>query len=64
METWPLWQCIPVKALADLIQLQWKTYGTKLDLLAHIYRDVESLEEIDQLMRQLPRYRGKVWRGG
>lgn len=59
--TWPLWQCIPVKSLADLIQLQWIVYGRKLDLLRDLYRDVEDIEEIGRLMRQRPRYIGKVW---
>jgi len=78
METWQLWQClpdgkpcrqngwqsVPCERLIKLIQLQWKQFGLKLDLLTDIYRDVESLEEIDRLMRQRPCYKGKVWRGG
>ena len=64
MNTWPLWECIETESLAKLRQLQEDTYGTRLDLLADIYRDVESLEEIDRLMRQRPRYTGKVWQGG
>lgn len=61
METWPLWQCISRESLAKLIIYQWDHYGLKLDLLTDMYRDVESLDEIDRLMRQRPRYRGKVW---
>ena len=64
METWPLWQCLPDKAVVDLILYQWKHYGLKLDLLTDIYRDLESLEEIDRLMRQRPRYLSKAWCGG
>lgn len=64
METWPLWQCLKANQLAMLIQLQWNLYGLKLDLLSDLYKDVESLEEIDRLMRKPPRYRGKVWFGG
>jgi len=56
METWPLWQCLSVKALADLIQLQWKLYNLKLDLLIDGYKEVEDVDEIDRLMRQKPRY--------
>lgn len=62
--TWPLWECLKPESLAMLIQLQWKAYGLKLGLLADFYRDVEDVEEIDQLMRKPPEYRGKVWPGG
>ena len=59
METWPLGLCISREALAKLMQLQWKTYGTKLDLLTvDPYKEVENLKEIDRLMREKPRYRG------
>jgi len=62
--TWPLWQCLKAESLAMLIQYQWKHYGTKLDLLVDRYKELESLPEIDRLMRERPRYRGKVWFGG
>jgi len=52
--------CLPPASLAELIQLQWKLYGLKLDLLADIYRDVENLEEIDRLMRKPPEYPKQV----
>jgi len=62
--TWPLWRCLSATSLAMLIQYQWKHYGTKLDLLVDRYKELESLPEIDRLMRERPRYRGKVWFGG
>ena len=54
--TWLLWQCLPAASLAKLIQLQWELYGTKLDLMADMYKDVESLEEIDRLMKIPSKY--------
>lgn len=56
--TWPLWECLSPGALVLLIQFQWDNYGEKLDLLfwRDAYREVESLEEIDRLMRQKPHY--------
>ena len=62
--TWPLWQCLESQVLAKLINLQWKLYGLKLDLLTDIYRDIESLEEIDRLMKIPTHPKGKVWFGG
>ena len=56
-ETWPLGLIISREALAKLMQLQWKTYGTKLDLLTDDpFKDIESLSEIDRLMRKPPEY--------
>jgi len=61
--TWPLWQCLSGEALVSLIQYQWKTYGLKLELLSDAFREVESREEINQLMRQKPHPKGGRWRG-
>ena len=64
-ETWPLWECISSKALVELAQYQWLNFGTKLDIIAGApdYSEqffVESLTEIDRLMRQAPsRSRGQ-----
>lgn len=63
-ETWPLYQCLKPQCLAKLILYQWDKFGLKLDLMVDIYRDAESIEEIDQLMRERPRWKGKVWFGG
>lgn len=74
-ETWPLWMClpdgkpcrknnwqsIPNESLINLIQLQWECFGTKLDLLTDSYSGVETLKEIEELMKQRPRWKGKVW---
>jgi len=50
--TWPLWECLKPEQLAKLIQLQWRLYGLKLELLTHPdLSGIESLEEIDRLMR-------------
>lgn len=62
--TWPLWECLQLESLVKLIQYQWDNYGLKLELLIDIYREMESLEEIDRLMRQKPHYpKGVKWRG-
>ena len=59
--TWPLGFVISREELAKLMQLQWKTYGTKLDLLTDDpYKEVESAEEIDHLIRQKPVYRRAI----
>jgi len=55
---YPLWQCISREALAKLILVQWKLYGTKLKCLEKDPEyNIESLEEIDRLMRQRPKSR-------
>jgi len=59
VNTWPLWMCLKPEQLALLIMYQWKHYGLKLDLMIDIYTDIESLEEIDQLMREPPEYHGE-----
>jgi len=54
----PIWECIPAEALAKLIMLQWKLYGTKLELLTRAdLSGIEPLSEIDRLMRQRPKSR-------
>ena len=65
LTTWPLWQCLKPEDLVKLIQLQWELYGTKLELLEKTpLSEIESLEEIEQLMRQKPHYpKGARWRG-
>ena len=60
--TWPLWQCISIEKQAQFIQDVWDKFG--IDLLKEdkpgdsvTYRGkIESLEEIDQLMRKPPEY--------
>ena len=59
---WPLWWCLETKTQAALIQLQWDTYGTKLEIPtppqaskgAWLNVQMENSEEIDKLMRQAP----------
>ena len=62
---WPLYECISAKALVKLAQYQWLNYQTRLDIfLSDIeYSEqffIESLAEIDRIMRQPPsRSRGQ-----
>lgn len=56
METWPLYQCLKANQLALLIQLQWKLYGTRLDLLNDPYKEVENLEEIEKIIKVPSKY--------
>jgi len=56
--TCPIWECLKPEQLAKLILVQWKLYGTKLKCLERDPEyNIESLEEIDRLMRQRPRSR-------
>jgi len=56
--TCPIWECLKPEQLGQLIMLQWKLYGTKLELLTRAdLSGVESLEEIVWLMRQRPKSR-------
>ena len=62
---WPIWECISVKALVELAQYQWLNYGTKLDVIAGAqdYTEqffIESLAEIDRLMRRPPKHQKRV----
>jgi len=57
METWPLWECLRPESLIALAALQWKLYGTRLDLLSDPYKELESVEEIGRLIRKPPKYR-------
>lgn len=60
--TWPLFWCLKPEAQAKLMQLYWDEFGTRLEIPAPpgITEDVwqkvrlESLEEIDRIMRQPP----------
>jgi len=66
-DTWPLWKCLNAKSLAQFIQDVWDKYG--IDLLKEdklgpsvTYKgQIESLEEIDKLIRQKPKYREVKW---
>ncbi len=62
---WPLHECISAKALVELAQYQWLNYGTRLDIFSGDadYTEqsfVESLSEIDHLMRQAPKHQKRV----
>ena len=65
----PIGECISTKALVELAQYQWLNYQTKLDILSgdQDYTEqffIESLAEIDRLMRQKPHYpKGVKWHG-
>jgi len=52
--SWPLWTCISDTALVNLVLYQWYKYGLKLELLTDMYQDIESLDEIDRIMRKPP----------
>lgn len=62
--TWPLWKCISPEKQAQFIQDVWDKYH--IDLLKDdkpsasvtYSGKIESLEEISQIMRQKPVYRG------
>lgn len=53
METWALWECLKAKnQLTALIALQ-----RELDLQTDTYKDLESLSEINHLIREKPSYK-------
>jgi hypothetical protein len=60
--TWPLFYCLEPEVRAALMQHQWDTYHTLLDLPSPpgasqdvtLDAKMESPEEIDKLMRQAP----------
>ena len=54
--TWPLWEYLSNEALVALIKFQWENYGLKLDLMTDAFREIESLDEIQRIMVQRPRY--------
>lgn len=56
---WPLWQCLKPEGLTNLKILR-KRFGLTVNLKTDPFREVESVEEIDKIMRELPRYGGKV----
>jgi len=50
--TCPIWECLKPEQLGRLAILQWKLYDTRLELLTRAdFSGVESLKEIDRLMR-------------
>lgn len=58
-EPWPFWWHLEPAAQALLMQFQWDTYGFRLQIpleLGHgrVDTEIESPEEIDQIMRQAP----------
>lgn len=60
-QAWPLWECISARSLVELAQYQWLEYGAKLDIFpgSGDYTEqffIESLVEIDKLMRQTRRH--------
>lgn len=61
--TWPLWECLSPASLVSLILYQWNNYGQRLDFLIDHFKELESREEIDHLMRQRPHPKGRGWRG-
>lgn len=70
METWPLWKCMQPDKQAQFIQDIWDKFG--VDLLKEdkptasvtYSGKIESLEEIDKLMKIPTHPKGKVWFGG
>jgi len=56
--TCPIWECLKPEQLTKLIMLQWKLYGTRLELLTRSdYSGIENLEELIKIMRQRPKSR-------
>jgi len=67
--TWPLWACLPNRIVTKLLLYQKDNYGEWLDLVTgsgttQDNSHIESLEEIDRLIRQKPRFSGNGWQGG
>ena len=58
--TWPLWMCLSPASLEKLKRFQKDTFGKKLNLQTDPYRDIESLKEIDRLMRKPPEHPKQV----
>ncbi|KKN71839.1 hypothetical protein LCGC14_0416930 [marine sediment metagenome] len=65
-----LWEIVKPDQLVFLANYQWKTYGTKLDVVIHAREEKNvnikvsypSLAEITVTMREKPRQlRGKGW---
>lgn len=61
---WELWECLPVESVIALANYQWEHYGTKLDILFWVGKDmyqpdIEPVEEIDKLMRQKPKTKAR-----
>jgi len=55
--TCPIWECLKPEQLAKLILVQWKLYGTRLELLTRSdYSGIENLEELTKIMRQKPHH--------
>ncbi len=58
---WPAGECMKPESLALLALYQWETYGYNLEIIARSKDDIqvetqlESVEEIDKIMRQAPR---------
>lgn len=62
---WPILECISDKALVKLALYQWDKYHSKLDWIVAAQDNpdqvfIESLEEIDRLMRQAPKHQREV----
>ncbi len=62
---WPLYECILAKSLVDLDLYQQLVYGERLDIFSGSgdYTEqtfIESLEEIDHLIRQAPRHQKRA----
>ena len=56
-EIWQAKECLSDEAKDKLIQYQWDNFKKKLNLNDDPFKDVESLEEIDQLMREPTRFK-------
>ncbi len=66
-----LWEIVKPDQLVKLAELQWKTYGTKLNIVIHAHEEKNvniqvsypSLKEIAKTMKEKPLHqkRGKGW---
>jgi len=66
MTEWPLWKCIPPGRIGRLVLYQRDNFGNELELLPVIRAElesadeIESLEEIDRIIRKPPEKLVKV----
>ena len=48
---WPIWQCLSGSSLAALADYQLATYNVKPDFIPDPFSEVESLEELKEIMQ-------------
>lgn len=51
--TWLLWHCLTAESREKLRKYQWRWHRKRLEPPSH-YPEIETLEEIDRIMRHPP----------